>query len=71
MRYAYQVAPEDTLISVHAAGRQYEGAEKTQYGSPIAFWRSPVVTLYFSESVSHPVPLAGIVISSKSAARIV
>lgn len=71
MRRAYQLAPEGTFMSVHAAGTQYEEAEKTQYGSPMAAWRSPVVTLYLAESASHPVPLVGMVMPFRSAAQIV
>lgn len=66
-----QLAPEGTFMSVHAAGTQYEEAEKTQYGSPMAAWRSPVVTLYLAESASHPVPLVGMVMPFRSAAQIV
>ena len=71
MRCAYQLAPEGTFMSVHAVGTQYDEAEKTQYGFPMAAWRSPVVTLYIVESVSHPVPLTGMVMSFRSEARIV
>lgn len=70
MRYTYQLAPDGTFMSVHAAGTQYEEAKKTQYASPMAAWRSPVVTLYLTESASHPVPLAGMMIPFRSAAQI-
>ena len=70
-RHAYQLAPDGTFMSEHAAGTQYEEAEKTQYASPMAVCRSPVVTLNLAESILHPVPFAGVLISFRSAARIV
>lgn len=71
MKHAYQLAPDGTFMRGHAAGTQYEEAEKTQYGFPIAAWRSPVVTLYLVESVLHPVPLDGTLVPFRSAAQIV
>lgn len=35
MRNAHQLAPDGTFISEHAAGTQYEEAEKMQYASPM------------------------------------
>ena len=67
----YQVAPEEILVSVQAAGKQYDGDENMQYASPITFWRSPVVTLYLDESTSHPVPFPEKLAFVKSAALIV
>ena len=70
-RRAYQLAPDGTFMSEHAAGTQYEEAEKTQYASPMAIWRSPVVTPYLIESVLHPVPLTEMLIPLRSLAQIV
>ena len=33
---AHQLAPDGTFMSEHAAGTQYEEAEKMQYASPMA-----------------------------------
>ena len=58
-------------MSVHGGGTQYEEARKIQCGSPMATWRSPVVTLDLAESASHDAPLAGTLRSFRSAAQIV
>lgn len=49
----YHVAPEATVMSVHAAGTQYDEYVGRQYGFSNTAPKSPVVTLYLFDRASQ------------------